>query len=861
MKRTIILSVIVLAISSLAFAAQGPVLSDLKVNRLGNAAGIDPDTPVSLGWIISSDKNNTVQSAYEIIVTKDGAPVWKSGKVESDNSIGVPCDVRMDANSMYKWRVRIWDNYGRVSGFASSSWTTGLRADDWTARWLCADSYQRPVYLKRGHNINKKVKKAVAFISAKGLYEVTINGRGITEDVLTPGWTEYGTRIQYQAYDVTHLLNKGGNEIIALLAPGWYSSGLSWGKPSNRFRYGQGMAFTMQVNITYSDGSAEVINTDKDWKMSYGPVTEATIYDGQSIDANIPFNWNMSPTVEPLDANHLVASASEGVRRHSVLRPVAVITTPEGDTVIDFGQNIVGWEKVSMTGQKGDTVVIRHAEVLDKEGNFYTKNLRSAKATSTYVLSGGRDEFEPTMTFYGFRYISVKGLRGAINPDDFSAVAISSSFDNVGAFNTSDPIINQLQSNIVWGFHDNFVDVPTDCPQRDERLGWTGDAQVFFRTATFNGRVENFFRKWLADLSIAQREDGSVPRVVPDIFASTKSKCGATGWADCATIIPWNHYMAYGDKSVLEAQMPSMMAWVDWCVAQSKDNGWLLNQNLDRHYGDWLFYHKFSDNDGKSAVTSKAMIAQAFFAHSASIVARSAEVLGRKAEAARYREIFENVKKAFNDEYVTPNGLICSDTQTAYVLALHFDLLPEDLRSKAADRLVENIHRYNDHITTGFLGTPYICDVLTRTGHSDVAYTLLLQKTCPSWIYQVTKGATTIWERWDSIQPDGSILVGMNSFNHYSFGAIGDWLYRDALGIRESSPGYKTIVIDPHAGADFSFMEGSTITPYGRVAAKWTADKGTITSLEVEIPVNTTAEIHFGGECHKVGSGKYKYSK
>ena len=497
---------------------------------------------------------------------------------------------------------------------------------------------------------------------------------------------------------------------------------------------------------------------------------------------------------------------------------------------------MVGREIVTLKGKPGQVVTIKHAEVLDEKGNFYTHNLRSAKATSTYVLSGGVDKFEPTFTFYGFRYLKVEGLEGELNPADYQVAVCYSGFDDNGSFTCSNDTVNQLQSNLRWGMHGNYLDVPTDCPQRDERLGWMGDAQVFFRTATFNGRVQNFFTKWLKDVAADQRADGSVQDVTPNVL--TRSNWGHTGWADAATIIPWQHYMAYGDKQVLADQYESMRKWVDFMASEAHDYLW----DKGWHYGDWLFYSKPNDPDGTSAVTSKRLIQQVFFAHSADIVSQAAAVLGNMTDAARYAQLRDKARQAFCDAYLTKRGNLMSDTQTAYVLALHFDMLPADVRPYAARRLAELVKQYG-HITTGFLGTPYICDVLTQNGYDSLAYKLLLHKGYPGWLYPVTMGATTIWERWNSMMPDHTIPDnGMNSFNHYSYGAIGDWLYRDAVGIQETSPGFKTIRVRPHLGGGFTHMSAKQGTPYGTVSASWKIEGGAVL-LDVEIPFNTTAVV------------------
>ena len=835
-------------------------ITDMRTNGLQHPQGTDPETKPVFSWILASDKPNTFQKAYRIVVTSQGKTLWDTGRVNSDNSVTINYEGALAPDTKYNWTLQVWDNHGFVSKKSASYWQTGLRTIDWKAQWITASETIVPAYFRTSETLSRKIRKATAYITSHGIYEAFINGKRVGDYELTPGWTTYLKRLQYQAYDVTDMLLKGKNVFAAMVSPGWYSGGMNTGNPKNRYKYGKDVSLLMQINIEYADGTKQSIVTDGNWECCVpaeeefakaGGVTFANIYDGETIDARLmdsswasiqpQTSWKRKAKVMNMSKNHLVATINEPVKASQSILAKEIIITPKGEKVIDFGQNIVGWERVKLSGKKGDQVRITHAEVLDKEGNFYTTNMRSAKTTSLFILNGGGEEcFEPHHTFYGFRYIRIEGLEGELHLEDFEAVPICSGFDRIGKFSSSNPVINQLHHNIEWGFWDNFVDVPTDCPQRDERLGWTGDAQVFFRTASFLGKVDNFFYKWLADLKADQRHDGRVPRIIPDSYHGDY-RTAATGWADAATIIPWNHYMAFGNIQVLEQQYDSMKGWVDYMVSQSKDRDYLWN-NGD-HYGDWLFYSLSNDPGGQSAVTSSHLVAQCFFANSADIVSRTATLLNKQEEADYYAEVAYKVRKAYMNEYVTPNGLISSDTQTAYVLALQFKMLPENLREQAAERLVRNIKRYGNHITTGFLGTSYICNVLTEFGRSDVAYQLLLQETCPSWIYSVSKGATTIWERWNSIQTDGSIIDGMNSFNHYSYGAIGDWLYRSAVGIKEAAPGYKKIIIQPHIGGGFKHMNASTLTPYGKVSASWTAEGDALKTLEVEIPVNTTAEV------------------
>jgi alpha-L-rhamnosidase len=581
----------------------------------------------------------------------------------------------------------------------------------------------------------------------------------------------------------------------------------------------------------------------------------------------------------------LVATWNEPVRKKETFVPVKIFKTPAGEQVIDFGQNLVGWVQMKVTGKSGDKVVLSHAEVLDKAGNFYTENLRQAKAQNTYILKGsGIEFFEPHFTWQGFRYVKIEGYPGEIKPENFTAVALYSDMKPTGTFTSSDALINQLQHNIQWGQKGNFLDVPTDCPQRDERLGWTGDAQVFSRTAAFNMNVNSFFAKWLRDVE-ADQVEGRVPFVIPNVLGT--GSVNSTGWADVATIVPWNMYLVYGDKQLLEQQYNSMKTYVESIRKTAKNDLW----NSGFHFGDWLFYRPDDDNDGRAAVTDKYLIAQCFYAHSTQLLIKAAEVLGKKDDVAFYNLLLQKIKDAFLKEYLTPNGRLVSGTQTAYVLALNFDMLPEGLRKQAADRLVENVKSYGTHLTTGFLGTPYLCHVLTRFGYTDIAYQLLLQKSYPSWLYPVTMGATTIWERWDGQKPDSTFQTpDMNSFNHYAYGAIGDWMYRVMAGLDtyEDGVGYKHSRIMPHIGGGFTSAAASLDTYYGKLSSSWKLEGDKLT-LDIEVPANTTATVYVPSEelskvseggkplpdvkdiqvveakdgwvVLKVGSGKYRFAR
>jgi len=906
MKKEITLLLVFLAIILTGFAQVK--VDHLRTENLNNPIGIDVPQPC-FSWRLVSDQRNVSQTAYEIRIGADGASLakgkssWTSGKINSDQSIHVPYrGEALVSNQKYYWQVRVWDKEGVASSWSPVAlWQMGLlQVADWKAQWIVPgleDSLFASPLMRKEFNNGKKVKSATAYITAHGLYEAQINGKRVGDAYLTPGMTSYNKHLQYQAYDVSDLLAQGANAIAVTLGDGWYRGNFAFDNTRNH--YGTDIALLFQLEIIYADGTAQTVFSDNSWKSSTGAVRSAGIYAGETIDARLDkkgwasagyndANWNSVKNTD-FSKTVLTAQYNEPIKKHETIEPVKIIVTPKGERVLDFGQNLVGWVRMKAKGNVGDKITVSHAEVLDKKGNFYTDNLRKAKAQDTYILKGNEDElFEPHFTFHGFRYVKLEGYPGELKPENFTAMVLYSDMEQTGSFTSSNPLINQLQHNIEWGLKGNFLDVPTDCPQRDERMGWTGDAQVFFRTSTFLRGVNNFFTKWMKDVALDQLPEGTVPHVIPNMLGTTGwARGGSAGWADVATIIPWEMYQVYGDKRILEKQYNSMKAWVGYMQKQSTNDLW----NKGSHYGDWLYYSVIDDNDGRSAITNKYLIAQCFFAHSTQLLLNAARELGNTEDVTTYTALLKKVKDAFLKEYTTANGATMSNTQTSYVLALQFDMLPENLRQQAADRLVANIKEYKNHLTTGFLGTPYLCHVLSRYGYSDVAYTLLLQETYPSWLYPVTKGATTIWERWDGIRTNGDFqAVTMNSFNHYAYGAIGDWMYRVMVGIDTEDSGgigYKKIRIQPHIGGNFTYASAAYETPYGKLSSGWKIE-GVRLILSAEIPANTTATIYVpistgeevmesgqsinaskdiqvvgkenGYMVVKVGSGKYEFS-
>lgn len=864
MKKYTLLSLLLLP-GILAFAQLTP--THLLCENLYDPIAIDATQP-RFTWVLEAEGRNPgrwlAQSAYEIRVAAEGVSLekassekaWSSGKVMGDQSVHVVyTGGPLKSGQRYHWQVRVWDAKGKPGHWSETASFRMALLDkaDWKAQWIepgyVEDSIARPSpFFRKTFAIKKRLRTAIAYITAHGLYDANINGKRIGDAVLTPGWTSYNKRLQYQAYDITNLLKQGDNAVGVMLGNGWYRGYLAWGGQHNI--YGKTLGLLFQLQLTYTDGSTETVVSDNSWKSSTGEIVYSEIYNGEIIDARKQKpGWTTAGyddtrwsgvTLPGMTLDNLVATWNEPVKKHEVLHPQRIFKTPAGELVADFGQNMVGWVHVTAKGHAGDSIKIFHAEVLDKKGNFYTTNLRAAKQEDIYILNGsGEESFEPHFTWQGFRYIRVEGYPGELKPEDLYATVLYSDMPKTGSFSCSDSLLNQLQHNIEWGQRGNFLDVPTDCPQRDERLGWTGDAQVFSRTASYLRNVDNFFAKWLCDVAADQMPGGAVPHVIPNVLGKTDG--GSTGWSDVSTIVPWNMYLAYGDKRILERQYPSMKAWIGYMVEQSHDYLW----NTGGHFGDWLFYWPEGHGE-RAAITDSYLIAQTFFAYSTQLVINAARVLGHSEDVAHYSDILQKVKAAFLREYATPDGRLVSNTQTAYVLALQFDMLPENIRQAAAGRLVQNIRDYNNHLTTGFLGTPYLCHVLSRFGYSDVAYTLLLQQTYPSWLYPVKMGATTIWERWDGEKTDSTFEdAGMNSFNHYAYGAVGDWLYRVAAGIDtyDSAPGYKKIRIMPHLTDSLTFMNADLDTYYGRISSHWQHTAAGLT-LDVAIPINTTATVY-----------------
>ncbi|MCF7940626.1 MAG: glycoside hydrolase family 78 protein [Spirochaetia bacterium] len=850
----------------------------LTATRLTCNYQTDPmgiDERVRFGWVIESDRQEILQRSYTLHIAEDpgfSTLVFDSGMIDSQESVHVYADgFEPESNSRYWVRVAIRDNRGESSPWstAASFETAMLSSELWKAHFITGDreedgSRSDAKALRSTFRISGAIASARAYATALGLYELHLNGSRVGDYLLTPGWSSYESRLLYQSYDITGMLVQGENAIGALVGAGWYKG--TMGFMLKRNHYGNRAALLCQLEITYDDGSKEIIGSDGSWKCSESAITFSEIYDGEIYDArNEEPQW-ASPGFDdsawepvsllPTDYSRLKAQDGEPIRRISSIPAQQLMITPEGDTVLDFGQNLTGWVRFSVSGKAGDRVELQHAEILDSDGNFYTENLRAAKAALSYTLRGdGLEVFEPHFTFYGFRYVRILSYPAEVRMEDFTAVVIHSDMAPTGSFSCSNPLLNRLQHNILWGMKGNFLDIPTDCPQRDERLGWTGDAQIFAGEACFLMNTDPFFRKWLRDLAADQTPEGGVPHVIPniiheqipveDILADPHS---SSAWGDAAVIIPWTLYTSYGDRQILSEQYESMKGWVEYIRARAADG---LIWDSGFHFGDWVALD--AAEGSYFGATPTELVATAYYAHSTGLLAKSARVLGHEEDQKTYEQLHEAIKTAYQKQFLHPNGSLIPRTQTACILSLHFRLIETRSIEPVVQLLVDLIDQAGGHLNTGFVGTPYICQALSDNGRVAEAYDLLLKEDYPSWLYQVRQGATTIWEHWDGLRPDGTMWSSdMNSFNHYAYGAVGQWLYSVIGGIRttDEGAGWREMIIRPEIGGGLSYAETSLETVYGLLSVRWdrtmARDQEQVT-LQVRIPHNTTAQIILPG--------------
>jgi alpha-L-rhamnosidase len=841
----------------------------LRCEYRKNPAGIDALAP-RLFWKIDAQGRHAVkQSAYQIIV--GNGDKWDTGKVISSQTAHISYEgTPLSSRERVEWKVRIWDEQDRGSEWSETAfWQMGLlAAEDWKGRWISLDplrphaKLQPPSYLRRNFTIGSSVVRATLTATARGVYLPYLNGKKVGDAYLAPGWTDYHKRIAYQSYNVTSLLNGGDNVIGALLGDGWYAGYVGW--ESKHDLYGSRPQLLAQLDIELSDGTTQTVTTDDHWIGSAGPIQYSDLQAGELYDSRLAnkgwstldydtAGWRTVKIEQEHEATIALVSQIDPPVRITQELPAKAISQPTpGSYVFDLGQNMVGWSRLKTSGPAGTIVRLRFGEMLNTDGTLYVANLRGAGAVDMYILNGnGVELFEPSFTFHGFRYVEATGLSSAPDLETITGIVVHSDTPKTGSFDTENSLVNQLVSNIDWGQRGNFISIPTDCPQRDERLGWMGDAQIFVRTAASNRDVAPFFEKFMCDVVDAQSPAGAFKDISPVIPGLGDA---AAAWGDAGIIIPWTIYQMYGDKHILSAHYEAMAKWVTWLSENNSNNLWLNARNND--YGDWLSI---------DADTNKDVLATAYFAYDAALMSKIAAVLGKSQDTIYYQTLFNKIKVAFNEAYVAPDGTVMGDTQTAYVLALHFDLLPGHLRATAAEKLVANIASKDGHLSTGFVGVGYLCPVLSNAGYDKIAYDLLLNKTFPSWGYSIEHGATTIWERWDGWTADkGFQDVGMNSFNHYSLGSVGEWLQRYSAGIDTDPdrPGFEHILLTPRPDRRLGSVHASLDSIHGKIVSQWRYIGGKI-NVHVTIPANTTATLTLPDENKTVlnlGSGSYEYS-
>ena len=846
-----------------------PYIARILINYLEHIVGISE--PVQCSWEIASPLRNCHQTKYQIQISTDAAfstklldTLW----VESDQSSHIYLkEFKPQQGVLYYIRVRCeleCEQKRHVTPFSDSATVLGplsnpnqLKDYFISAEQECDIPLSKGTYLRKAFTLQKRVSTAVVYSTAQGMYQLHLNGHRVSLDQLAPGWSSYERRLLYQSYVVTDLLTEGKNALAAHLGAGWYKGDLSFLHIHNF--YGPYTALSLLLEVTYEDGSKELIYTDESWKGDYSPIVESELYDGEIYDANLEQEFFDTPLFDdsswrfarkvPCTSHRIEAQTGSTVMLKERVSPKLAFFTPKGERVIDFGQNMSAHVEIRGQGKAGDKVVLTCFEVLDKDGNVYTENLRKAKQKITYILKDDKNfVYRPHFTFFGYRFIHVESFCSRSDVDNLCSFAIHSTMEQRGTFSCSNDAVNQLQHNILWGLKSNFVDIPTDCPQRDERLGWTGDAQIFCRTATFNVDTYTFFSKWLRDLALDQTQEGGVPHVVPDVLykypfdnwllnAGTHS---AAAWADAAIIVPWVLYLSYGDTTILQNQYESMKKWIDFMKKHANGNIW----NYKRQFGDWVALD--AEEGSYFGATPNDLTCTAYYAYSTLLFSKTASILGNRNDESYYFSLYQDIVSTFQKTFFDEEGRMTVQTQTAHILALHFNLTPEKYLKKTIKGLQDLLAKHDGHLVTGFVGTPYFCHALSSHDCVGEAYDLLLKDDFPSWLYQVKKGATTIWEHWDGIKPDGSMWsANMNSFNHYAYGAIGEWLYRVVAGLEidEKSPGYKHSIIAPRIGGNLTFAQAKYRSIYGEISVKWDVEKHNTILLTACIPPNTSATI------------------
>ncbi len=895
MRRFLFFAILLFAAQALS-ATLTPSL--LRCEYLVNPEAVEAAHP-RLTWVVESPERGARQSAYRIVVAsspellaKNAGDAWDTGKVSSNETVNLPyAGKALEAGHAYWWKVMVWDGAGKASAWsAAARWTVGLRREDWTAQWISfhdtsrlhqsrTQLYLPPAHLyRKSFGVNKTIRRATLYGSALGVFDAYINGRPVTDAVFSPGWSDYRQRAYYRAWDVTSLVSAGTNVIGAEVADGWYSGYVGYGLlvgygpyKTGRSMYGKTPAFLAQLRLEYTDGSTQTVGTDATWKTTESARREADILMGETFDARreargwdtVNFNdsaWTSAIPARELPGVKAIFSDKGGdremefgftaparlqaytgppVRPVEELTPKRILEPSPGTWVYDFGQNFSGVVRVQAKGPSGTKIQIRYAEMTYPGGRLMTENLRKARATDTYILRGetSGETYTPRFTYHGFQYVELTGYPGKPSLSDLTGVVIHSDTPLTSSFESSDPMANQLFRNVVWTQRSNFVEIPTDCPQRDERLGWAGDAQIYAGAANYHADAASFYTKWLDDLEESQRPNGAYPDYAPYPMQHGSGYAYGTAWMDVGVIVPWNVWRAYGDTEVIRRHWAAMSRFMDFRLAQSPD---LRGSNKFNPWGDWLAI---------GSTTPVEYIDSIYFAYSATLMSQMGAAIGKPDDAKRYADLASRIRTRFREEYVKPGGTLKVETQTAYDLALAHKMLEDP--KPFADHLTKMITNEGYRMTTGFLGTYPLLPVLSESGHNDLAVRLFQSRKFPSWGYEVENGATTVWERWDSYTKDkGFFAPAMNSYSHYAFGAVSEWMFNHLAGIRPDTPGYNKIIIapnppSPNSNPDnkpVSWVNASYRSIRGTIAVRWKVENAKFT-LETTIPANTEATV------------------
>ena len=818
-------------------------IKNLKTNRITNPVGFNLDK-VMLSFV-TCNTLSTKQIAAEIEVALDKEfkeVIFNSGKREDIDSLGYELKIDLQPQTTYYWKVSVWGDKGDFATSEVAYFETGKMNNPWEGRWITPniDKDIHPVIFKE-FKLDKKVKRARAYVCGLGLYEMNLNTQKVGEEYLSPNCTAYDKFLQYQTYDISNQLEYGLNKIEVILGNGWYKGRFGFHGGESEI-FGDKFALLCDIVVEFEDGSTTIIKSDETWKCKESKIKFSGIYDGEVYDASFETNEEYKVSIIDLPYNKIRERLSLPVVVKEEVKPVEIITTPLGETVLDMGQNMVGWLQFKTNAPKGQEIRLKFGELL-QEGNFYRGNLGTAKQEFKYIANGKETIVRPHFTYYGFRYVKVEGWIGEVKAEDFVGQVLYSDMETTGHIETSNYLVNRLFLNAMWGQKGNFLDVPTDCPQRDERMGWTGDAQVFCQTASFNMDTYAFFTKYTNDIYQEQIcRNGEVPTVVPVISAEDGT---SSAWGDAATIIPWNIYVHYGDKTILEKQFDSMKAWVDYIRKEDENSGGNRLWDSGFHFGDWLAQDG-EDANAPTGGTEELFIASAYYYYSAKILSKSAKVLGKDDIYKEYRTLADEIKEAIQDEFLTKNGRLALKNQTAYIVALYMNLIPDKDRKRVAKDLITRLEKDRGYLKTGFVGTPYFCKALSQNGYNEYAYNLLLNKNFPSWLYPVTMGATTIWERWNSVLPDGRVNpTDMNSLNHYAYGSVVEWMYRYMAGLNpvEDVPGFRYINLTPMPDYRFKYVNSSYNSPVGLYESSWSIKENGELNFKFNIPFNATANL------------------